>query len=234
MVDKFCYLGDTIGAGGGARECSVTRVRCAWKKFRELLPVLTSRRFSLRKKGRAYRACVRSVLLYGCETWAVKEEDTQRIERSDRAMIRWICGASLKDGKSSDELLKLLGIESISQKMCNDRLRWLGHVERKGGDDWVSKCRKIDMGSGKRGRPIKNWNEVLRADKKGKGIDEEYVSELVQSQEGWRDACRIGNREGVWAALGRVRKKAAVASDIAACANDPGPSRRLTRSSRAL
>ena len=75
-VDKFCYLGDTIGAGGGARECSVTRVGCAWKKFRELLPVLTSRRFSLGIRGQAYRACVRNVLLYSCETWAVKEEDT--------------------------------------------------------------------------------------------------------------------------------------------------------------
>ena len=45
-------------------------------------------------------ACIS--LLHGCETWAVKEEDTQHIERIDRAMIRWICGASPKDGKSSD------------------------------------------------------------------------------------------------------------------------------------
>ena len=123
MVDKFCYLGDTLGAGGGARECTVTRVRCAWKKFRELLPVLTSRRFSRRIRGQAYRTCVRSVLLYGCETWAVKKEDTHRIVRTDRAMIRWICGVSLKDEKSSEELLKLLDIEDIELKMRNDRLR---------------------------------------------------------------------------------------------------------------
>ena len=53
-----------------------------------------------REKFRAelqFGACVHSpVLLYGCETWAVKEEDTQRIERNDEAMIRWICGVSLK------------------------------------------------------------------------------------------------------------------------------------------
>ena len=35
-VDKFCYLGDMIGAGGGAEEASRARVRCAWAKFREL------------------------------------------------------------------------------------------------------------------------------------------------------------------------------------------------------
>ena len=35
-VDSFCYLGDMIGAAGGAEEGSRTRVRCAWGKFNEL------------------------------------------------------------------------------------------------------------------------------------------------------------------------------------------------------
>ena len=41
VLDKFCYLGDMINAGGGAEESILTRIRCGWKKFRELLPVLT-------------------------------------------------------------------------------------------------------------------------------------------------------------------------------------------------
>ena len=28
VVDKFCYLGDVIGKGGGAEEASGARVRC--------------------------------------------------------------------------------------------------------------------------------------------------------------------------------------------------------------
>src|SRR5665811_653595 len=47
-VDKFCYLGDMIGAGGGAEEAARARVRCAWGKFSELAPVLTSRGASLK------------------------------------------------------------------------------------------------------------------------------------------------------------------------------------------
>ena len=35
-IEKFCYLGDMIGAGGGAEEASRARVRCAWATFREL------------------------------------------------------------------------------------------------------------------------------------------------------------------------------------------------------
>ena len=30
VVDKFCYLGDVIGKGGGAEEASRARVRRAW------------------------------------------------------------------------------------------------------------------------------------------------------------------------------------------------------------
>ena len=36
-VPKFCYLGDTLEAGGGAEEAARARVRCAWAKFKELL-----------------------------------------------------------------------------------------------------------------------------------------------------------------------------------------------------
>ena len=42
-VGKFCYLGDVVGAGGGAEDASRARVRSAWAKFRELAPILTSR-----------------------------------------------------------------------------------------------------------------------------------------------------------------------------------------------
>ena len=33
VVEKFCYLGDVIGKGGGAEEASRARVRCAWGKL---------------------------------------------------------------------------------------------------------------------------------------------------------------------------------------------------------
>ena len=48
-----------------------------------------------------YRACVQKVLVYGSETWPVKEEDTQRLERTERMMVRWMCGTSLNRRISS-------------------------------------------------------------------------------------------------------------------------------------
>ena len=46
VVDSFRYLGDTIGAGGGCELSVIGRVRSAWGKFRELLPLLTSSELS--------------------------------------------------------------------------------------------------------------------------------------------------------------------------------------------
>ena len=51
-------------------------------------------------------------MLYGSETWPVKVEDTQRLHRNEMSMIRWMCGAKLRDRKSCDELRSLLGIKS--------------------------------------------------------------------------------------------------------------------------
>jgi len=57
FVDKLCYLGLLIGAGGGVEKASRARIRCSWEEFRELTPVLISRRASLKVNG-VYRACI--------------------------------------------------------------------------------------------------------------------------------------------------------------------------------
>ena len=73
-VDKFCYLGDMLHADGGCDSAVTTRVGSAWKKFREYLPILTGKGFSLKLKGKVYATCVRSCLMHGSETWPMKVE----------------------------------------------------------------------------------------------------------------------------------------------------------------
>ena len=63
VVNKFCYLGDRLDVGGCAESSTVTRVRSVWEKFRELLPLLTTKAISLKVKGELYAACIRSVML---------------------------------------------------------------------------------------------------------------------------------------------------------------------------
>jgi len=189
-VDKFCYLGDMIGAGGGAEEASRARVRCAWGKFRELSPFLTSRGASLKVKGKLYSACVQCVMTYGSETWAMKVEDMQRLERTEKMMIRWMCGVTLKDRKSSVELINKLGIESVCDRVRQGRLRWFGHVERRDADDWVSGCRNLKVeGARGRGRGRKTWKECVADDMRRLNLKREDAQDRAL----WRTVS-LGNR----------------------------------------
>ena len=70
-VPEFCYLGDMLSAGGGCEQATVTSCKCAWGKFRQLLPLLTNRNVPLVTRGRVYSTCVRSVMLHAAETWAM-------------------------------------------------------------------------------------------------------------------------------------------------------------------
>ena len=76
-VDKFCYLYYIqlmLDADGGCDSAVTARVRCAWKKFREYLPILTGKGFSLKLKGKVCTSCVRSCLIHGSETWPMTAE----------------------------------------------------------------------------------------------------------------------------------------------------------------
>ena len=81
-VNRFCDLGNMLGAAGGCGEASRTRVRGAWGQCKEFAELLTRRGIPLRQKGRVYRSCVQSVMVYASETWAVKAEKEQRMERN--------------------------------------------------------------------------------------------------------------------------------------------------------
>ena len=91
VVASFCYLSDMLSAGGGCEMAVTTHLKTAWKKFRELLPVLTSRHLSYKTRGHVYSSCVRSAMLHSSEPWPLTKTNLQRLQRNDRAMIRQIC-----------------------------------------------------------------------------------------------------------------------------------------------
>ena len=164
MESEFSYLGDVISAGGGCLQAIGTRCSVAWGKFKRLLPILTSKSLSLLTRGKVYNTCVRSAMLHGSETWAPRVSDTSRLQRTDRAMIRWICGARLLDRIPSGELLAKLGLEDVTSVLRSRRLRWHGHVARaSGGIHAVTKLVVRNDNRGK-GRPPKTWRECVKRD----------------------------------------------------------------------
>ena len=90
-----------INGEGGANSATIARVRCAWGKFRELAGISTGKEVSLKLKGKVYVSCVRSAMIYGCETWVMSVEQVLRVERTEMRMVRWMCGVSLRERKTN-------------------------------------------------------------------------------------------------------------------------------------
>ena len=119
-------------AGGGCEITVTTRVKTAWKKFKELLPVLTSLHLSYKTSGHVYSSCVRSAMLYASETWPLIK---MNLQHNDRAMIRQICSIKPEDVAMvrSSKLLAKLELEDLNLNLRERRLCWFGHVERSSG-----------------------------------------------------------------------------------------------------
>ena len=109
------------------------------KKFRELLPLLTTKAISLKVKGELYAACVLSVMLYGSETWPIKVEESQRLHRNEMSMIPWMCGVTMRDRYPCEELRAWVGIKRIVDAMRQRHLRWFGHIGRSEDNSWCKR-----------------------------------------------------------------------------------------------
>ena len=170
-VDRFCYLGDMLSAGGGCMAAATARCRCAWGKFRENLPLLSSKPVPFDLRGRLFSSNVRSSMLHGTETWPMTSAALHRLCRNDRAMIRWICGVKPSDDPSMDELHAKLGICDLAILVRERRLRWFGHVMRSNGEINRVRSRPVPGRKGP-GRPKKTWEECVKQDLKVCGLSE--------------------------------------------------------------
>ena len=164
VVASFCYLEEMLSAASGCELSTTTPVKTAWKKFKELKPVLSTRHLSLKTRGRVYSLCVPSTILHVSETWPVTKPCLQRLQQNDRA-IRQICNDKPQDTATirSTELLARLDIEDLDLILKERRLRWYGHVER--SNCAVKTAFDIHV-NGKRGpeRPKMTWKQLTERD----------------------------------------------------------------------
>ena len=156
------------------------------EKFKEVATVLCMRGLSLKLKGVLYKSCVRSVLSYGAECWAMKVDDVRKMETTEMRMLRMMCGKTLKDRVRSERIREMTGVEKIEEYLRSQRLRWFGHVERMSEQRAPVKAMKVIVDGTKKGRPKKRWQEVVEQDMRIRGL--ERADAGVRAR--WRLGCR--------------------------------------------
>ena len=108
ILNGFCYLGDRLN--GGCEAAVIARVKIGWVKFRKCGELLLVNWFPLKMKGKVYRGCIKSAVLYGIEASCLKENEKSRTERD---MVRAICSQKVVDRKTTDEQMDMLGLKEI-------------------------------------------------------------------------------------------------------------------------
>ena len=124
-------------------------------------------------------------MTYGSKTRPLLVDVGLEFERAEMQMIR------LKDRRTHEELRRLVGVEPITTFIRSGRLRWYGHVMRKGDEDWVKKCMEYRV-EGRRpvGRPRKTWLESVEVDMAELEIDKEDVHDRSK----WRRNVNVMKR----------------------------------------
>ena len=91
--------------------------------------MLYGRRIPQKLTEAANKSHVRLATLHGSETWCLKESENGILQRTQRSMVRAMCGVQIKEKKRSTDLTLMFGLnETIDQLAIANSVYWYGHV----------------------------------------------------------------------------------------------------------
>jgi len=120
-----------VAEDGGANTDVHVRIQKARRSFSKLRKVWLSTLIRKDTKIKIFNACMKSVLLYGCETWLVTSEIGRKIQAFVNRCLRYILRIWWPNVISNKDLWRVTGQEDINLEIRKRRLRWIGHTLRK-------------------------------------------------------------------------------------------------------
>ena len=186
FVKSFCYLRDRLNASGGSEAAITARTRIGWIKFREYGKLVYGRKVPLEIKEEICQSCVRSAMLYlyGNKTLCLRENEMAILRRTEKAMIRAMCGVKIIE-KRSQELMSLLGVKDTLDGLARaSGLRWYRRVLRRDNGDVLRRVLDFEV-AGRRGRrqPNMTWKRQVEEHINQIGLKKEDAIDRVK----WRN-----------------------------------------------
>ena len=163
-----------MSAGGECEAAVTARTRCGLVKLRECGELLYCRRFPLKQKETVYKSYVRPVILCGSEAWCLMESE-MGILRTERSMVKAMCGVQLNNRKRSKDLMLMLGLNvTIDQLAMSNSVRWHGDQLRREYGHVLRRALDFEV-DGKRNkmRPRMTWMKQVEEESVKVGLRRE-------------------------------------------------------------
>ena len=108
-------------------------------------------------KTKLYMTVIRPIHMYGAECWTFRKNEKQILEKIEIMMLRRIKGVILGDKVKSVDIRKMLGVNSIQEKVREMILRSFGHRQRMEENEVRAVGDMRVPGNRPRGRPRARW-----------------------------------------------------------------------------
>jgi hypothetical protein len=112
--------------------CDILKCNSLPQTFVQLYPVWKNSRVSTRTKLRIFRNNVKSVLLYGSETWKEMKSTTSKLQTFVSCCLRRILNIHWLEVISNEELWRRTGEIEMSMQIKRRKWNWKGHTLTKG------------------------------------------------------------------------------------------------------
>ena len=185
--EHFVYLGSVVDKQEGTDRDVNTRIGKARTAFMMLKNIWNSTQIKKTTKLRIFNSNVKTVLLYGCETWRTTKATTHRLQTFMNTCLRRILKINWQDKVTNEDLWHNGAQDPIDKQILKRKWGWIGHTLRKPP---TSITRQVltwnPQGKRKRGRPRNSWRRDTEMELSRQGISWREAERAAQSRVRWR------------------------------------------------
>lgn len=185
-VHSFCYLGSIITNTGGSKDDIENRVIKARQTFGRLKSVWSSRTLSRRVKLKIFETNVKSILLYGCETWNAAPRDILKLQVFANQCLRRIMRIFWPNVITNNRLWAETKQHPVATEIKKRKWNWIGHILRRPSNDITRNA--IDwnpQGNRRIGRPAHTWRRQIDIEAAAMNRSWGEIKFLAQDKSRW-------------------------------------------------